>query len=72
MLEALHTGVVSVHVVPRPERAEEFASGGELADKVREFAVVRVAAGFGAEDRDGVMGDAIPVEVEASRRRGTA
>ena len=48
-------------------RAERLALGGELADQVRELAVVWVAAGFGSEDRDDLFGDVVPVVVEAFR-----
>ena len=40
------------------------AAGGELADEVGQVAVVGVAAGFGAQDGDGVVGCLVPVAEE--------
>ena len=56
-------------VVACPEGAEFFAAGGEFADEVVECAVVGVASGFGAQDRDAYVGGGIPVGVEASAGR---
>ena len=65
VVEALGAGLVGADVVRGPAGAERLAAGGELADEVGEVAVVRVAAGFGAQDRDGVVGGAVPVDEEA-------
>ena len=44
----LGRGVVELHVVGGPPRTERFAAGAQLADQIRECAVVWVAAGVGA------------------------
>ena len=49
--------------------AELLAAGGELTDQVRELPVVGVAAGLGAQDGDGVVGDLVPVAEELVRVR---
>jgi hypothetical protein len=66
VVEALGAGSVVLDVVGGPAFAEVLAAGGEFADEVREFGVVGVASGFGAEAADGVVGDAVPVAVEVS------
>ena len=66
---ALVAGLVGADVVRGPAGAEGVALGGELADEVGEVAVVWVAAGFGAQHRDGVVGDAVPLDEEAGRAR---
>jgi len=64
-MEAFGAGLVGADVVCRPADAEVLAPGGERADEVGEVAVARIAAGLGAQHRDGVVGDAVPVEEEA-------
>ncbi len=64
MVESFGTGVVEADVVGGPFCAERVALGGELANEGREVAVVWVAAGFGAEDRDDLGGDVVPILVE--------
>ena len=68
MVEALGAGLVGADVVRGPAGAEVLAARGELADEVGEVAVVRIASGLGAQHRDGVVGDALPVEEEALAR----
>jgi len=67
MAHVFDAAVVDAHVVRRPERSEELATGRELADEVGEFAVVRIAAGLRTQDRDDVRGDGAPLGVEAVR-----
>src|SRR4051812_15391324 len=64
MVEALGAGLVGADVVRGPADAERVALGGELANEVCEAAVVWIAAGLGAEHRDGVVGGALPVQEE--------
>ena len=64
MAQALGAGVVEADVVSGPFRAERLALRGELADEIGKFTVVWVAPGFGAEDRDDLVGDVVPVVVE--------
>src|SRR5213078_2455442 len=49
--------------------AERVAPRRELADEVRKAMVVRVAASFRAQDRDGVGRHLLPVDVEVGRAR---
>ena len=70
MVEALHAGAVELDVVLGPADSEVVAAGGQLADQVGERAVVGVAAGFGAQDADGVVGDGVPVDEELAARAG--
>ena len=65
--QQLDAGGVDADVVGGPADAEVVAAGGELPDEVGEVAVVGVAAGFGAQDGDGVVGDGVPF---AEERRG--
>ena len=65
VVEPFGAGAVVADVVAAPAGAEVVAAGGELADEVVELAVVRVAAGFGAQDRDADVGSRVPVGVEA-------
>ena len=65
MVEALGARLVGADVVRGPADAEVLAARRELADEVGEVAVVRIAAGLGAQHRDGVVGGALPVEEEA-------
>ena len=60
----LHPTVVRADVVRRPEGSEELAAGRELADEFRELTILLFATGFGAEDRDDIGGDLVPVDVE--------
>ena len=69
MVEPLAAGVVVAHVVRGPPRAEAARSCRQLADEIRELAVVRIPAGLGAQDGDGIGRDLVPVEVEAARAR---
>ena len=64
MVEALEAGAVLFDVVCAPEFAEEVAAGGEFADEVAEFSVVRGAAGFSAKDGDHLPGVVLPVLIE--------
>ena len=50
VMEVLDAGVVEAHVVGGPVGTECFAAGFELADKVGELAVVRVAPGCPAQN----------------------
>ncbi len=65
-MDALEAGVVPADVVSGPERAEELAPCRELADEVRELAIVRIATCLGAQDGDDVVRDAVPLRVESS------
>ena len=65
-MDVLEAGVVPADVVGGPERAEELAPCGELADEIGELAVVRIATGFGAQDGDDVVRNAVPLRVERS------
>lgn len=51
-MEGLRTGAVVPDVVGAPPSAELVAARGQFAYQIVEFLVVRVAAGFGAEDGD--------------------
>ena len=68
-MEALEPGVVPADVVGGPERPEQLAARRQLTDEVGELAVVRVAAGFRAQDGDDVVRDAVPVDVEGGGAR---
>jgi hypothetical protein len=52
-----------------PTDAELVAAGGQLTDEVGEPAVVGIAAGLGAQVRDELGGDAVPVGVEVGGAR---
>jgi hypothetical protein len=67
VVEAFDAGAVELDVVGGPPHAELVAAGGELADEVGQTSVVGVAAGFGAQDGDGVVGDGVPVDEELRR-----
>jgi hypothetical protein len=56
-------------IVGGPPHAEVVASRGELADEVREPAVVRVAPRLRPEGRDDIVRGAIPVDEELGRLR---
>lgn len=53
MAELLAAAAVQAHVVGRPQGAELLAAGGQLADEGGEGLAERVAARFGAQQRDG-------------------
>lgn len=63
--EMLGPGLVQPHVVRGPAGAELLAAGREFADEVGQLAVAGVAAGFGAQQRDGGVRDVVPVWIEA-------
>ena len=69
VVEALDAGDVEADVVRGPVGAEHLALRRELADEVREVAVVGVAAGGGAQHGDDVARGAVPVEVEVAGAR---
>ena len=66
VVDALGAGAVEAHVVRRPADAELVAARRQLADQVGQLAVVGVAAGLGAQVRDELGGDALPVGVEVA------
>ena len=66
VVEAFGAGAVAANVVVAPEAPEDLALRGEFADEVLQFAVVRVAAGFGAHDADTHPGEQVPVGVEVA------
>jgi hypothetical protein len=61
---ALGACVVEADVVGGPFGTEGLALGGDLPDQIGEVAVVGVAAGFGAGDRDDLVGHVVPIVVE--------
>src|SRR5207237_2398551 len=65
VVEPLGAGAVLADVVGGPAHSELVATHGELTDEVRQFAVIGISAGFGAERPDRGVGDAVPVDVEA-------
>src|SRR6185369_6749743 len=62
----LHSGAVQAHVVSGPPVAELLAACGEFPDEVGERLVVGVAAGLRAQQLDGVVGYAVPLDPEVS------
>jgi hypothetical protein len=66
MVEELDAAGVDSDVVRGPALSELFAAGGQLPDQVP---VVGVAAGFGAQQGDGVVGGLVVVAEELSRVR---
>src|ERR1700733_453454 len=62
--EMLDAGAVQPYVVRGPPGAKRLAAGGQLTDEVGQAAIVRVTAGFGAQQRDGYVGGVVPVGVE--------
>ena len=68
VVESFGAGGVDADVMGGPPGPELLATGGELADEVGQVAVVGVAAGFGAQDGDGLVGGLVPV---AQELRGT-
>jgi hypothetical protein len=69
MVEELDAAGVDSDVVRGPALSGLFAAGGQLPDQVREVPVVGVAAGFGAQQGDGVVGGLVVVAEELSRVR---
>ena len=67
-MQSLAAGLVVADVVGGPPLAERLAAGRQLADQVGERAVVRVAARFGAQGGDQVLGGLLPVGEELLRR----
>src|SRR4051794_12275894 len=67
VVEELDAAGVDADVVCGPSLAELFAAGGELPDQVGEVTVVGVAAGFGAQEGDGVAGGLVVVAEELGR-----
>src|SRR3954451_10127160 len=67
--ELFGPGVVDAHVVRGPAGAELLADGGQLPDQFAQVLAVGVAAGLGAQQRDGDVGRALPVGVVAARPR---
>src|SRR6266581_2155875 len=57
VVDELHAGGVDPDVVGGPPDPELVAAGGQLPDQVRQFRVVGVGAGLGAQQGDGVAGD---------------
>ena len=64
VMKCLGSGSVEPHVVRRPAHAEFLALGGEFADELGQFLVIRVATGFSAKNRDDVIGDCPPIGEE--------
>ena len=62
VVEAFLAGVVVADVVSRPSCTELVAPCGELTDQVGEGSVVRVPAGFAAQDCNRVVGCVVPVD----------
>jgi hypothetical protein len=72
VVQLLHSGVVDADVVRSPPDSEVLAAGGQLSDQSRELFVVRVAAGLGAEQGNGVVRDFVPLtenEVDCGSRK---
>jgi hypothetical protein len=61
VVDSLGAGAVEADVVRGPAGAELCAADRELSDEVRQATIVGVATGFGAQMRDEVAGDALPV-----------
>ena len=68
VVEGLGTSSVVADVVCTPSTAELVAAGGQLADQVVKLLVVRISTRFGAQDRDGHVGEHVPVRVEVVGR----
>jgi hypothetical protein len=64
VVDTFEPGQVEADVVGGPAGAEFPAACGELPDQVREAAVMRLAAGGAAQDRDDVVGVLFPVREE--------
>jgi hypothetical protein len=67
MANGLDAGALEPHVVRSPERPERVALRRQLPHEVGELGVGRIAAGPRVQHGDHVLGDALPVEVEALR-----
>src|SRR3954470_18434104 len=67
VVQSLGADLVVADVVRCPPGAELGAASRQLADQVREVAVVGVAAGLGAKVCDEVLGGPFPVGVELLR-----
>ena len=65
--ESFDAARVGAHVMPGPQLAEFVAAGGQLADELGQSAVE--GAGDGAEVRDEVVGDVLPVRPELAGTR---
>ena len=73
MVQQLHAGDVGANVMSGPPDPELVAAGGELTEKMRDLAVMRIAARLGALDDRGVVGDRAPLAdavADVSRRSG--
>jgi diketogulonate reductase-like aldo/keto reductase len=64
VVDAFGAGAVAVDFVLGPALAERVAAGGQFADQVGQGLVVGVAADFGAQGGDVLVGDGVPVGVE--------
>jgi hypothetical protein len=67
VVEEFDAAGVDADVVRGPAAAELLAPRGELPAQVREVPVVGVAAGFGAQQGDGVVGGLVVVAEERLR-----
>lgn len=65
VVEALGARAVEADVVACPEDPELRAAGGQLPDEVRQRPVIRVPARLTTQRRHDVMGDRVPIDVEA-------
>ena len=65
VMEVFCARAVVADIVGAPEAAEVLAACGQLPDEVVQTLVIRVAAGFGAQDRHASVGSGVPVGVEA-------
>jgi Alcohol dehydrogenase GroES-like domain len=66
---ALGAGAVEAHVVRRPADAELVAAGRQLANEVRQLAVVRVGTGLGAQVGYELRRHPLPVGIEVDGGR---
>ncbi len=64
MVDELDAGGVDADVVRGPAPPEVVAAGGQLSDDVSQVSVVGVAARFGAQQGDGVVGGLVVVAEE--------
>ncbi len=64
VVDQLGAGGVDLDVVGGPSAPELVAAGGQLTDQIGKAPVVWVAAGLGAQQGDGVVGDLVPVAEE--------
>ncbi|GHF05254.1 hypothetical protein GCM10014715_71750 [Streptomyces spiralis] len=69
MVEALLSAAVVLDLVGVPALGEFLAVCGEFVDEIGEVGVVGSPGGFGAQAADRVVGDALPVAVEAPGAR---